>query len=46
MDNIEIKRKELETIIMNCPEICDALLCCLQEAKDRQDRPRSDREEV
>lgn len=44
--DLETKRKELEIIILNQPEICDELLLCLQEAADRQYRPRSDREEV
>ena len=34
--NVETKREELKTIILNQPEICDSLLSFLQAAKDRQ----------
>ena len=44
--DLEAKRKELENIILNHPEICDDLLYWLQAAKDRQYHLRSDSEEV
>ena len=46
MDKITEKRKELENIIMNHPEICDAMLLFLQEKADRQYHLRKDPEEA
>ena len=36
MNTVETKRKELETIILNNPEICDELLRHLQANKEKR----------